>query len=177
MTDSMKVNLVYVPDKRLKTVCSPVDKVDPELLDILDQMVEIMNKNDGCGLAGPQVGVLKRIFIADPFTDGQSCVVKMINPEILWFSEEKEIHKEGCLSIPEFYIDVERSSSVKVRYLDTDGTSQEMLAKGFLARIIQHETDHINGVLLIDRASPLKRKMAISKVQKHYKSDSGNELG
>lgn len=164
-----KPSLVYVPDKRLKTICKPVEKITTEFTDLLEEMGRMLYEYDGVGLAAPQIGVLERFFVADPRETDKPNLIKMINPEILWHSDTGDTIAEGCLSIPDVVVDITRPESVKVKYMDEYGEEQILEASGLLAKIIQHENDHLDGVLTTDRLSPLKRKMAFAKVKKFVK--------
>lgn len=169
MTDEIEkvapLKIVIAPDPVLKAVAAPVDKVDDELRRFLDDMLETMYIARGVGLAAPQVGISRRILVIDPVKEEgvPPQPMAMINPEIIWKSEEPNTFEEGCLSLPDFYVEVERPASVRVKYLDHDGKEQELLAENFTATVFQHELDHLNGVLLLDYVSKLKRDMAIKK--------------
>ena len=167
-----KHTLIYVPDKRLSTVCDPVGEVTTEIADTLEEMAELLYVHDGVGLAAPQLGITKRFFVADPRHTDKSNVTKMINPEILWHSDTGDTRAEGCLSIPDIYVEMTRPESVKVKYMDERGEEQMLEASGLLAKIIQHENDHLDGVLLTDFLSPLKKKMALAKVKKYVRLHS-----
>ncbi|HRJ13237.1 MAG TPA: peptide deformylase [Alphaproteobacteria bacterium] len=172
MEKQAPLNIIIAPDPVLKTVAAPIDKVDDDLRKFLDDMLETMYIARGVGLAAPQVGISQRILVMDPArgeADQSPQPMVMINPEIIWRSEELNIFEEGCLSLPDYYVEVERPASVRVKYLDRDGKSQEMLAENFTATVLQHEFDHLNGVLLWDYVSKLKRDMAIKKFTKMKK--------
>ena len=142
----------------------------PELHQLVDDMFETMYEAPGVGLAAIQVAVPRRIITVDTSKkDEPKNPQVFINPEILWSSEEKGTYEEGCLSIPEYYEEVERPTKVKVRYMDIDGKTHEIDADGFLATVLQHEIDHINGVLFIDHLSRLKRSLIIKKFTKAAK--------
>lgn len=170
----MTLELKYVPDPVLKQICSPVDKIDNDLLKVMDEMLDIMYKKDGIGLAGPQVGVLKRIIVIDlrdKNIESEDEVKKrnprfLINPKIIWRSDNKTPLEEGCLSIPEQKAIIDRPEKIKVSYLNRKGEEKTLETDGLLAKCIQHEVDHLNGKLLIDYLSKLKRDLAISRVQK-----------
>lgn len=162
------LDILIVPDTRLKKVCAPIANVDGRVVKLMDDMLETMYKAPGIGLAAPQVGLLERLIvvdIADHKTEKPAPVV-MVNPELVWSSEEQSTYNEGCLSIPEFYADVTRPAQIKVRYVDRAGEVQEMEADGLLATCVQHEIDHLNGILFIDHLSQLKRSMIMRKMQK-----------
>ena len=144
----------------------------PAIRALVDDMFETMYAAPGIGLAGIQVGVAKRVVVMDLSKKEDAHKPQVfINPEITWASEEKSTHEEGCLSIPEYYEEVERPSEVKVRYQDLDGKTHEITAKGLFATCIQHEIDHTNGVLFIDHISKLKRDRVVKKFTKAAKAD------
>ena len=160
------------PDPVLKRVAEPVSKVDDALRKQMDDMLETMYHDKGIGLAAPQVGISNRVVVmdVDQTDEGEKGkALFMVNPEIIWESEELRIYNEGCLSVPEMYAEVERSDSVRIKYLDYDGAEQELEADGLLSTCIQHEIDHLNGVLFVDHLSSLKRNMIMRKLKKHLK--------
>jgi peptide deformylase len=165
--------IIILPDKRLRAVSQPVKKIDREIKDLVADMFETMYDAPGIGLAAIQVGVPKRVITMDlaKKEDAQEPRV-LINPEILWRSDEKATYEEGCLSIPEFYEEVERPAQVRVKYLDLDGKEQEVEANGLLATCLQHEIDHLNGVLFIDHISRLKRARVTKKFAKVAKREA-----
>jgi len=166
-------DIIIIPDKRLRQISDPVKTVDAELRTLVDDMFETMYEAPGVGLAAIQVGVPLRIVTADTAKkDEEGKPRALLNPEIVWSSEEKSIYEEGCLSIPEYYEEVERPSQVKVRFMDLDGKTQEIEADGLLATVLQHEIDHINGVLFIDYISKLKRDRVIKKFTKAAKREA-----
>jgi peptide deformylase len=163
-------DILLLPDKRLRLKSEPVRAIDREIATLVDDMFETMYDAPGIGLAAIQVGVPKRVVTLDlSKKEGPPEPRVLINPEILSRSEEKAIYEEGCLSIPEFYEDVERPAQVRVKYLDRDGKEQELDASGLLATCLQHEIDHLNGVLFIDHISRLKRSMVLKKFSKAAK--------
>ncbi len=164
----MAVLKVYeYPDPILKKKAVKVEKVDDELRRFMDDMLETMYSAVGVGLAAPQVGVSKRIVVIDiSHEDEKIEPYYLVNPEIIWKSEEKVCGEEGCLSVPEQRAEVERFASVKLRYLDYNGQEHEELIEDFLAIVVQHELDHLDGILYIDRLSRLKRQMLLKKLQK-----------
>jgi peptide deformylase len=165
--------IIILPDKRLRLVSEPVAKVDSEIRKLVEDMFETMYDAPGVGLAAIQVAAPKRIITADiARKDEPKQPQVFINPEILWSSEEQSSYEEGCLSIPEYYEEVERPAKVKVRYMDLDGKTQEVEAEGMLATVLQHEIDHLNGVLFIDHLSKLKRDRVIKKFTKAAKRDA-----
>ena len=162
--------IIILPDKRLRLVSEPVKTVDAEVRELVADMFETMYEAPGIGLAAIQVAVPRRIVTMDLSKKDDPKDPKVyINPEILWVSEETGTYEEGCLSIPEFYEEVERPSRVKVKYLDLDGSAQEVEASGLLATCLQHEIDHLNGVLFIDHISKLKRDRIVKKFIKAAK--------
>jgi peptide deformylase len=162
-----KREILTVPDPRLKLRSEPVEAVDDTLRALMDDMLETMYAAPGIGLAAVQVGVPKRVIVMDLAKDDQPKAPRyFVNPEILWASEETLPYEEGCLSVPEIYDEVERPARVKLRYLDYHGEQIEEEAEGLYAVCVQHEMDHLNGVLFIDHLSRLKRERAISKVRK-----------
>lgn len=166
-----KLDIINVPDPLLKTVSSPIDRVDADVQKLLDNMLETMYAAPGIGLAAIQVAVPKRIIVLDttPEDAEERQPLFLVNPEVTWESEERNIYSEGCLSVPEHYADVERPASVRVKYLDYNGEMREDLMEGLTATCVQHEIDHLNGVVFIDYLSRLKRNMIIKKVQKANK--------
>ncbi|MEM6834363.1 MAG: peptide deformylase [Pseudomonadota bacterium] len=161
------LEIVEVPDPRLKTVSTPVEAVDDDLRALLDDMLETMYAAPGIGLAAIQVGVPKRALVIDlQENEGEKNPRYFVNPDVIEASEELNTYQEGCLSIPEQYADVERPARVTVRYLDYDGKEQVEEMDGLLATCIQHEIDHLNGVVFVDHLSQLKRKMILKKLQK-----------
>jgi peptide deformylase len=166
-------DIIKLPDKRLRLVSEPVKRIDGDIRALVRDMFDTMYKAPGIGLAAIQIGVPKRIIILDlsKKEDDHKPLV-FINAEVSWTSKEKSKYEEGCLSIPEFYEEVERPAEVKVKYLDLDGAPQEIDAKGLLATCLQHEIDHINGVLFIDHISRLKRDRIVKKFNKAAKTAS-----
>ena len=171
-------NIIILPDHRLRQVSEPVSMVDDGIRTLMDDMLETMYDAPGIGLAAIQIAVAKRIIVCDvskPDDDAEEDApprrdpVFLVNPEITWVSEDKRVYEEGCLSIPDFYADVERPASVKVGFVDRTGTRQEIEADGLLATCLQHEIDHLNGVLFIDHISRLKRERVVRKFTKDAK--------
>lgn len=168
--DMAKLDIITLPDPRLKLVSEPVGRVDDEIRRLLDDMLETMYAAPGIGLAAIQVGVPKRIVTIDlSREDEEKAPMCLVDPEILWVSEEMNTYQEGCLSVPEHYDDVERPARVKVRYLDRDGKEQIVEADGLLATCLQHEIDHLDGVVFIDHLSRLKRERVQKKFLKQAK--------
>jgi peptide deformylase len=163
--------ILILPDKRLRQVSDPVKKIDASVRKLVEDMFETMYAAPGVGLAAVQIGTPKRVLTMDlSKKDEPKNPQVFINPEIVWFSPEKRIYEEGCLSIPEFYGEVERPAQVKVKYLDVDGEAREVEANGLLATVLQHEIDHLNGILIIDHMSKLKRDRVIKKFAKAAKA-------
>ena len=166
-------DIIILPDKRLRLVSKPVAKIDAATRKLVEDMFETMYDAPGIGLAAIQVGEPRRVVTMDLAKKDEPKEPQVfINPEIVWTSDEKTTHEEGCLSIPEYYEEVERPAQVKVRYLDLDGKPQEVEADGLLATCIQHEIDHLDGVLFIDHISKLKRDRVIKKFTKAAKLGS-----
>ena len=162
--------IIILPDKRLRQVSEPVKTITGDLRALVDDMLETMYKAPGVGLAAIQVGVAKRVVTIDTAKkDEPKNPQVFVNPEVVWSSPEKNTYEEGCLSIPEYYEEVERPSEVKVRYLDLDGKTKELEANGLLATVLQHEIDHTKGILFIDYISKLKRDRVIKKFAKAAK--------
>jgi peptide deformylase len=160
-------DILILPDKRLRAVSKPVAKIDSDVRGLIEDMFETMYKAPGIGLAAIQVGVPLRLVTMDLSKKEAEAQPKVfVNPEILWSSEEKSTYEEGCLSIPEIHEDVDRPAQVKVRYLDIEGRLHEEEANGLFATCIQHEVDHLNGVLFIDHISKLKRDRIVKKFTK-----------
>ena len=163
-------DILILPDKRLRQVSDPVKKIDAGIRKLIEDMFETMYDAPGIGLAAIQVGTPKRIITMDLAKKEEPKNPQVfINPEILWTSEEKATYEEGCLSIPEYYSDVARPAQVKVKYLDREGEPRELEANGLFATCLQHEIDHLNGVLFIDHLSKLKRDRVLKKFTKAAK--------
>lgn len=178
--------ILEVPDPRLKTISAPVESFDADLKKLIDDMFETMYAAPGIGLAAIQVGVPKRVLVIDlqepaehDHEHGEHCdhdheVIRnprvFVNPEILDPSEEHSIYSEGCLSVPDQYADVERPATIRARWQDADGKSHEEEMKGLMATCLQHEMDHLEGILFIDHLSRLKRQMVLKKIEKMRKA-------
>ncbi len=164
--------IIKAPDPMLKQECSPVGQVDDETRTLMDDMLETMYAAPGIGLAASQIGVLKRIIVVDA-TGGeeQNAPVRMADPELIEVSEEKIVAEEGCLSFPDHFADVRRPARIRVRYLDHENKSRELDAEGMLAVSIQHEMDHLDGVLFVDYLTALKRNIILRKMSKLRKSE------
>ncbi|AZL16141.1 peptide deformylase [Rickettsiales endosymbiont of Stachyamoeba lipophora] len=159
--------IVTIPDPRLKQKAEIITEITDEIKQLAQDMIETMYHGRGMGLAGNQVGVLKRIIIVDiSEEEGKPNPIVMINPAIIKFSEDKVDANEGCLSIPGHYPSIIRHQSVTTTYLDLDGNKQTIETTEYIARCIQHEIDHLNGIVSVDYISPLKRNMIIEKVRK-----------
>ena len=165
--------IISLPDPRLRQKSEPVASVDDDVRRLMDDMLETMYDAPGVGLAAIQVGVPKRVAVIDTAKDGEEKrPLLLVNPEIVWSSDETRVYQEGCLSIPDFMDDVERPERVRARFLDRNGETQEIEADGLLATALQHEIDHLNGILFIDYLSRLKRERVIKKFIKQAKRDS-----
>lgn len=169
--------IIEVPDAMLRAQSAPVERVDDDLRRLVADMFETMYKAPGIGLAAVQVAVPRRVMVIDlqePEEQGGEPVRKpmaFINPEVLWSSEERSIYNEGCLSIPEQYAEIERPARVRARWLDETGRSHEAEVDGLLATCVQHEIDHLNGILFIDYLSRLKRDIVLRKLAKYRKEN------
>ena len=163
--------LVILPDPVLRQVSKPAERVDDDLRRLADDMLETMYAAPGIGLAAIQVGIPKRMLVIDISRENEEKQpLFIVNPEITWVSDEDSVYEEGCLSLPEQYADVARPKEVKVRYLDRDGESRELHATGLLATCLQHEMDHLDGILFVDHISALKRNIILRKLVKAKKS-------
>lgn len=162
--------IVWAPDPVLKAKCARVETVDDEVRRLMDDMLETMYDAPGVGLAAPQVGVKRRVIVVDcARADEKPAPIRMVNPELIAVSEAETTNEEGCLSLPGHYADVTRPAEAKVRYLDETGATREIEADGLLATCVQHEIDHINGILFVDHLSALKRNMILRKMVKAKK--------
>ena len=161
-------NILLHPDPRLKKIATPVASVSDELRRLADDMLETMYDAPGIGLAAPQVAVMNRMIVMDCAKDDEATPEPMvlINPEVVWTSEERSVYDEGCLSIPEHYAEVERPTEVEVSWMNLDGKTQRERFDGLWATCVQHEIDHLDGKLFIDYLRPLKRQMITRKMQK-----------
>jgi peptide deformylase len=159
--------LIILPDPVLRQVSSKIEQVSDDVRTLADDMLATMYDAPGIGLAGIQIGVPKRILVIDLSKEGEDKKPQVfINPEILTSSDERATYEEGCLSIPDYYAEVERPAKVSVRYIDLEGKEQTLEAEGLLSTCLQHEIDHLNGVLFIDHISRLKRDMVVKKFTK-----------
>jgi len=167
-------DILILPDKRLRQKSALVKGIDARLRALIDDMFETMYAAPGIGLAAIQIGEPLRLVTMDLAKKDEPKEPKVfINPEVTWSSDETAAYEEGCLSIPEYYEEVERPKAVRVKYLDLDGKPQEIGAEGLLATCLQHEIDHLNGVLFIDHISKLKRDMVVKKFKKAAKQGGG----
>ncbi|MEZ2221210.1 peptide deformylase [Rhizobium sp. RCC_161_2] len=163
--------LIILPDPLLRQASKPIERVDIEILRLADDMLETMYDAPGIGLAAVQIGVARRMLVIDVAREGEDKQpLVFINPEVVASSDERSVYEEGCLSIPDYYAEVERPARVTVKHIDRDGEEQVIEADGLLATCLQHEIDHLNGVLFIDYISRLKREMVIKKFTKAAKS-------
>lgn len=161
------LSVIVAPDARLKVKSAPVDEVDHEIRKLMDDMLETMYAAPGIGLSAIQVGVPKRVVIVDVARgEEERRSLRMANPEVVWASAERATYEEGCLSLPEQFAEVERAAAVKVRYLGYDNKEQEIHAQGMVATCIQHEIDHLYGILFVDHLSPVRRNIILRKLIK-----------
>ncbi len=164
--------IIETPDPRLKVKSLPVAAVDDALRQLMDDMRETMYAAPGIGLAAIQVGEPKRVLVIDLQENDTKAPRYFVNPEILWASDELSSYNEGCLSVPDQYAEVERPARVKVSYLDYDGVAHEEALNGLMATCLQHEMDHLEGILFIDHLSKLKRDMLLRKLQKNRRQSA-----
>jgi len=163
--------ILTAPDPALKQVSASVKEVDASVRKLMDDMLDTMYQAPGIGLAAPQVGVLKRVIVLDLAREGEEPQpLRIANPEIVWVSDDDATYNEGCLSVPEHYADVVRPAACRVRYLDEDNKRQEIEAEGLLATCLQHEIDHLDGILFIDHLTALKRNIILRKLLKAKKA-------
>tara|TARA_A100001234_G_C12565944_1_gene359537 strand:+ start:322 stop:846 length:525 start_codon:yes stop_codon:yes gene_type:complete len=162
-----KKKIVIEPDPILRKKSEPIEKVDTELRKLMDDMLETMYAAPGIGLAAVQIGILKRLIVIDlSKTDEDKKPLFLVNPKITFRSENKSIYEEGCLSLPGHFAEIERPSTCHLEYVDYHGKEKKLIADGLLATCIQHEIDHLNGVLFIDYLSKLKKNMILKKLVK-----------
>lgn len=165
-----KLEIIVAPDPRLKRRAEAVERVDRDIRRLMDGMLEAMHRANGIGLAAPQVGVLKRVIVVDVSQPEQPpAPLRMANPEIIWASNDLAAGDEGCLSLPEQFGEVVRPQAIHVRFRDENDAIQELAAEGLLAKCIQHEIDHLEGVLFVDHLSSLKRNIILRKLTKQKK--------
>jgi peptide deformylase len=166
-----KLPILTLPDPLLRKVSAPVERVDDALRTLMDDMLETMYAAPGVGLAAIQVGVPRRLVVLDVAEEGEEpAPLYLVNPEIVTLGPETRLHEEGCLSIPDVRVDIERPSTLTVRYIDREGEFKELAADGLLATAIQHEINHLDGKLIIDFLSSLKRDMVVRKFKKQSRS-------
>ncbi len=160
-------DVIIAPDPRLKEKCAPVEQVDDEIRTLMDDMLESMHAARGIGLAAPQVGVHQRVIVCDVARENEPPnPMRLANPEIVWGSDETITVEEGCLSLPEHFAEVTRPAKVKIRYLDHENEIREIDVEGILSTCLQHEMDHLEGILFVDHLSALKRKIVLRKLTK-----------
>lgn len=166
-----KLELIYAPDRRLKTKAKRVDQIDDRIRGLMDDMLDTMYAAPGIGLAAPQVGVLERVLVIDcAGKDAEPDPVRLVNPEIIWQSDQLKTYEEGCLSLPEHFAEVTRPDACRIRYQDENDHTIEMPCDGLLATCVQHEIDHLNGILFVDHLSALKRNIILRKMSKWKKA-------
>lgn len=173
-----KLKIYEYPHPVLKEKAAEVAQIDEKIKQLLSDMLETMYAANGVGLAAPQVGISQRMVVIDVEQSeetGKGNPICMVNPKITWASEEMNIHCEGCLSVPKQSAEVERPASVKVKYTDENGDEQEVLAQGLFATAVQHELDHLDGILYIDHISRLKRNMLLKKLKKYREEQKEEE--
>jgi peptide deformylase len=172
MTEPSILPILYVPDPRLRAKAAPVAPNDPRIAPLAEQMLATMYKAPGIGLAAPQIGELLRLAVVDVRPEEKPDPMVLVNPEIVAASRETATREEGCLSLPNQYDDVTRPARIKLRWTDLGGAKREMEAEGLLAACLQHELDHLDGVLFVDHISALKRNMLLRKLAKELKAKS-----
>lgn len=166
--------IITLPDSKLRLASKPLERFDDALQKLIDDMFDTMYEAPGIGLAAIQISEPIRLLVVDPGPkDGPREPLALINPEVLWSSDARNTYEEGCLSIPDYYEEVERPASVRLKFLDREGKAQELLAEGLFATVVQHEIDHLNGVLFIDYLSKLKRDRVVKKFAKIARRDDG----
>jgi peptide deformylase len=166
-----KLEIVTIPDPILRKAAAPVERVDEALRKLARDMLETMYAAPGIGLAAPQVGVSRRLVVLDVADGEEKRPMVLVNPEIVTLGSENRIYEEGCLSIPDVKVEIQRPATLTVRYLDLEGQSQELAADGLLATAVQHEIDHLDGRLIIDFLSRLKRDMIIRRFRKQARTE------
>ena len=166
--------ILIAPDRRLKKVSAPVAAVDDGIRRLMDDMLETMYAAPGIGLAAPQVGRLQRVIVADVArSDEEPQPVRMANPEIVDISDEMLVHEEGCLSLPEHYADVARPDRVRISYIDHSNRRREEEFEGILSTCLQHEIDHLDGILFVDHLSTVRRSIILRKLKKEKRARAG----
>ena len=164
-----KKKIIIEPDPILRKKCEPLENVDDDTRKLMNDMLETMYKAPGIGLAAIQVGILKRIVVIDISKEEEKNPLFLANPEIIYKSKNTSVYEEGCLSLPGQFAEIERPAECHIEYIDYDGKEKKLETKGLLATCIQHEIDHLNGILFIDYLSKLKKDMIIKKLVKHKK--------
>jgi len=159
-------SILLHPDPRLKKPCEPIAEVSTDLRVLATDMLDTMYEAPGIGLAAPQIGVMRRLIVMDCIKDGPPRPLVLLNPEVIWASEDLASYEEGCLSIPDHYAEVKRPAAVTVRWMDLEGATQEETFDKLWATCVQHEIDHLDGKLFIDYLGPLKRQMITRKMEK-----------
>lgn len=163
--------IIKIPDPVLRENCAAIEDITPELKTLMADMLETMYDAPGVGLAAPQINIPIRLIVMDASKeDEEKAPIIMVNPEILTSSDERSVYEEGCLSIPEYFAEIERPAVVKVGYIDEGGKPQELECEGLLGTVVQHEIDHLNGMLFIDYLSKLRRDRVIKKFAKAKKA-------
>ncbi len=163
--------IIIAPDPRLKVISARVERVDAGVRKLMDDMLETMRAAPGIGLSAIQVGMPKRVIVVDVRREGEpSVTLRLVNPEITWASDETMTNEEGCLSLPEQYAEVTRPAAVAIRHLDEDSHDRELRAEGLLATCIQHEMDHLEGILFVDHISAVRRNIILRKLIKARKT-------
>ena len=168
------IHIVKIPHPSLRQIAQPVVEINEDIRQLLDDMVATMYDAPGIGLAAPQVNISQRLVVIDCGKDDGPELFKMVNPQIISVSDEHAVLEEGCLSIPDHTAEVKRPAEVTVNYQDENGTDHNLTANGLLAACIQHEIDHLNGVLFIDHISRLKRDMITRRVMKDLRQATGS---
>tara|TARA_B100001248_G_C27236809_1_gene387476 strand:+ start:171 stop:692 length:522 start_codon:yes stop_codon:yes gene_type:complete len=171
-----KRTIIIEPDPILRKKSDAIEKVDDELRKLMDEMLETMYEAPGIGLAAVQIGILKRLIVIDISKEEKKNPIFLINPEIITKSKNKSVYEEGCLSLPGQFAEIERPAECLIKYLDYQGKQKELKATGLMATCVQHEIDHLNGVLFIDYLSKLKKDMIIKRLQKKKKEFKKNIL-
>ena len=171
-----RLSIIVAPDPRLKIISKPVETVDDRVRAPMDDMLETMYMAPGVGLSAVQAGVPERIIVIDVAKDpAPPAPVRLVNPEIIWQADEIALAEEGCLSLPEYYADVERPAAVEVRYLDENGETRTIKAEGLLSTVLQHEMDHLEGILFVDHLSAIKRGIILRKLVKAKRLQAAGE--
>jgi peptide deformylase len=167
-TNMAVLPIITAPDPRLKVISEPVAVVDDSIRTLLDDLLDSMYDAIGIGLAAIQIGVNKRIVVIDVVDENgeQGNPLFLINPEIIWTSDDERVHEEGCLSLPEHFAEVIRPDEIRLTYLDREGKQQELHAAGILSTCVQHELDHLDGILFVDHISAMRRNMILRKLKK-----------